>query len=167
MITSIELSMRDHPNMSFSPGYLKAQRKKFWGRKSLGSGRCELDVRSTPFEFRCMIKYHRFGRVVKTTFHDDSFTETEYDSFGNVIAGWPRRPRVWVTESQEAAHRKGNEARKGASRRTLRLYEIGEQIHRFKDAAGLGPADDLIFDYSGGVWNSLTGKYLGKIWEPV
>ena len=51
--------------------------------------------------------------------------------------------------------------------RPMSRTEIREVIHRVKNHpnVGLGAADDLIFDHSGGLWNSLNGEYLGKIWE--
>jgi len=42
---------------------------------------------------------------------------------------------------------------------------LGEQIHKAKKAANLGAAEDLIFDLSGGVWDSRTGEFLEKIWN--
>jgi hypothetical protein len=38
-------------------------------------------------------------------------------------------------------------------------------IHIVKNKMKIGAAEDLVFDYSGGVWDSRTGEYLGKMWE--
>ena len=45
--------------------------------------------------------------------------------------------------------------------------QIGEVIHKAKDKMNIGAAEDVIFDRSGGMWDSRTGEYIGKIWEPL
>ena len=45
------------------------------------------------------------------------------------------------------------------------IYKVGEVIHAAKDFYGIGAAEDIVFDYSGGMWDSRSGDYLGKIWE--
>ena len=45
--------------------------------------------------------------------------------------------------------------------------QIGEVIHTVKDKMNIGAAEDLIFDRSGGMWDSRTGEYIGKMWEPI
>lgn len=43
--------------------------------------------------------------------------------------------------------------------------EIGTAIHAAKRKMNIGAAEDVIFDHSGGLWDSRTGEYIGKIWE--
>ena len=45
--------------------------------------------------------------------------------------------------------------------------KIGEVIHDVKRKMGIGADEDLIFDYSGGMWDSRTGEYIGKMWEAI
>ena len=51
--------------------------------------------------------------------------------------------------------------------RPMDRTQIGEVIHKVKadPTVGLGAADDLVFDFSGGLWNGVNGEYLGKIWD--
>ena len=49
--------------------------------------------------------------------------------------------------------------------RPMSRTEIGDAIHKAKDLMKLGAAEDVVFDYSGGMWDSRTGEYIGKIWE--
>ena len=51
--------------------------------------------------------------------------------------------------------------------RPMSREQIGEVIHNAKDKMNIGPAEDLVFDRSGGMWDSRTGEYIGKIWEPL
>jgi hypothetical protein len=39
----------------------------------------------------------------------------------------------------------------------------GARLHRIKSAAGRGGADNVIFDYSGNVFNPQTGELLGSL----
>jgi hypothetical protein len=43
--------------------------------------------------------------------------------------------------------------------------KIGEVIHAVKEEMKNGPAEDVICDHSGGMWDSLTGEFIGKMWE--
>lgn len=45
--------------------------------------------------------------------------------------------------------------------------QIREIIHDAKRKMGIAADEDLIFDYSGGMWDSRTGEYIGKFWEPI
>ena len=51
--------------------------------------------------------------------------------------------------------------------RPMSRSKIGDVIHKVKHKMNIGPDEDLIFDRSGGMWDSRTGEYIGKIWEPV
>ena len=51
--------------------------------------------------------------------------------------------------------------------RPMSREQIGEVIHTVKDKMNIGAAEDLIFDRSGGMWDSRTGEYIGKMWEPI
>ena len=42
---------------------------------------------------------------------------------------------------------------------------IREAIHAAKRKMNMGAVEDLVFDYSGGLWDSRTGEFIGKIWE--
>lgn len=42
-----------------------------------------------------------------------------------------------------------------------------EIIHRAKDMMDIGPAEDLVIDLSGGMWDSRTGEYIAKIWDAI
>jgi hypothetical protein len=43
--------------------------------------------------------------------------------------------------------------------------KIGDIIHKVKFDQGIGAAEDMVFDHSGGMWDSRNGEYLGKMWE--
>ena len=45
--------------------------------------------------------------------------------------------------------------------------QIREVIHAAKRKMNIGAAEDLIFDKSGGMWDSRTGEYIGKMWEAL
>ena len=45
--------------------------------------------------------------------------------------------------------------------------EIREVIHKAKAKMNIGAAEDLIFDRSGGMWDSRTGEFIGKMWEAL
>ena len=51
--------------------------------------------------------------------------------------------------------------------RPISRVQIGDVIHKVKAdvTVGLGAADDIVFDLSGGMWNSRNGEPIGKIWE--
>jgi hypothetical protein len=49
--------------------------------------------------------------------------------------------------------------------RNIDRNQLREVIHRIKDKMKLGATDDLVWDHSGGVWDSRTGEFLGKVWE--
>ncbi len=49
--------------------------------------------------------------------------------------------------------------------RNMDRKQIREAIHAAKRKMNLGAADDVIFDRSGGMWDSRTGEYIAKIWE--
>ncbi len=38
-----------------------------------------------------------------------------------------------------------------------------ERLHGIKAAWGLGPAENVLFDRTGGVWDAATGRYLGSL----
>jgi hypothetical protein len=38
-----------------------------------------------------------------------------------------------------------------------------KRLHKLKQIHGLGGADNVTFDFSGGVYNSITGKLLGSL----
>jgi len=38
-----------------------------------------------------------------------------------------------------------------------------KRLHRLKEAYNLGGADNVTFDFSGGVYNSITGELLGSL----
>jgi len=40
-----------------------------------------------------------------------------------------------------------------------------ERLHNIKASAGLGPADNVLIDRTGGVWNHITREYLGSLTE--
>ena len=42
---------------------------------------------------------------------------------------------------------------------------IREVIHHVKNKMGIGADEDIIFDLSGGMWDSRTGEFIGKMWE--
>jgi hypothetical protein len=44
-------------------------------------------------------------------------------------------------------------------REDWRSYPLGESDQ------GIGSAEDIVFDHSGGMWDSRNGEYLGKMWE--
>jgi hypothetical protein len=39
------------------------------------------------------------------------------------------------------------------------------RLHQIKAAAGLGPADNVLIDRTGGVWNNVTREFLGSLTE--
>ena len=49
--------------------------------------------------------------------------------------------------------------------RPMSRNKIREVIHEVKRKMNIGADEDLVFDYSGGLWDSRTGEYIGKIWE--
>ena len=51
--------------------------------------------------------------------------------------------------------------------RPISRVQIGDVIHKVKAdvTVGLGAADDIVFDLSGGIWNSRNGEPIEKIWE--
>ena len=49
--------------------------------------------------------------------------------------------------------------------RPMSRTEIGNKIHKAKKNLDIGPAEDVVFDHSGGLWDSRTGEYISKIWE--
>jgi hypothetical protein len=49
--------------------------------------------------------------------------------------------------------------------RPMSREKIGDVIHKVKSDQGIGAAEDIVFDHSGGMWDSRNGEYLGKIWE--
>ena len=40
-----------------------------------------------------------------------------------------------------------------------------ERLHQIKAAAGRGAADNVLFDLSGGVYDPVTGTWLGSLTE--
>jgi RHS repeat-associated protein len=40
-----------------------------------------------------------------------------------------------------------------------------DRLHAIKEAAGLGPADNVLFDRTGNVYDSVTGEWLGSLSE--
>jgi hypothetical protein len=40
-----------------------------------------------------------------------------------------------------------------------------DRLHAIKRAAGLGGADNVLFDFSGGIWHSETREWLGSLTE--
>jgi hypothetical protein len=38
-----------------------------------------------------------------------------------------------------------------------------ERLHQIKSATGKGPADNVLFDWSGGVWDPVTRRWLGSL----
>lgn len=55
-------------------------------------------------------------------------------------------------------------ARRGQPMSRERIREI---IHLAKQKMNIGPAEDLVLDMSGGMWDSRTGEYIGKLWEAL
>lgn len=51
--------------------------------------------------------------------------------------------------------------------RPMSRTQIGDIIHKVKadPTVGLGAADDVVFDFSGGMWHGVNGEYLGKMWD--
>ena len=50
-------------------------------------------------------------------------------------------------------------------KRAMTRQEIREKIHKVKELGNVEAAEDLVFDRSGGIWDSRTGEYLQKMWE--
>ena len=42
---------------------------------------------------------------------------------------------------------------------------VTKRVAHGEVTVGLGAADDIVFDLSGGMWNSRNGEFIGKIWE--
>ena len=49
--------------------------------------------------------------------------------------------------------------------RPMSRERIGDVIHLVKAKMNIGAAEDVVFDLSGGMWDSRTGEYIGKMWE--
>jgi hypothetical protein len=44
---------------------------------------------------------------------------------------------------------------------------IREIIHTAKNKMNIGAAEDLVLDRSGGMWDSRTGEFIGKLWDAM
>ena len=51
--------------------------------------------------------------------------------------------------------------------RPMSRERLREIIHEAKRRMKIGAAEDIIFDQSGGMWDSRTGEYIGKIWDAI
>ena len=45
--------------------------------------------------------------------------------------------------------------------------EIREIVHIAKNKMNIGAAEDLVLDLSGGMWDSRTGEFIGKLWDAL
>jgi hypothetical protein len=51
--------------------------------------------------------------------------------------------------------------------RPMSREQIGDVIHKAKDKMNIGAAEDVVFDRSGGMWDSRTGEFIGKLWDAL
>lgn len=151
----------DGPNCPGAPWY-----KKLW-RKVVGGIAVAIALGHVAYE-NLAVQEQRFGMWFLRRMDEGSkvqigtYPNGEPLYVGIPIAGMtrgsltlPRNARVFTNHEAAFAH--------------LQRYHgidsrlASERLHQIKSAWGRGPAQNVLFDRTGGVWDPATGQYLGSL----